>query len=55
MTFHFLDNVFLLHFAFETTQSIFQRLAFLQSNFCQLNYTPKLVLVELVLYCNLTT
>ncbi len=32
---HFLDNVFRLHFALETTESIFQRLAFLDSNFSQ--------------------
>jgi hypothetical protein len=43
-----------LHLALKPAKSIFQRFAFLQSYFCQLNYTPKLVLVELVLYCNLT-
>ena len=53
VTFHFLDDVLLLHLTLEATQSVFERLAFLQSYFCQLNYTPKLVLVELVLYCNL--
>src|SRR5215467_3265395 len=46
VTLHFLDDVFLLHFAFEAPQRIFQRLAFLQSNFCQRNYTPKLVPVR---------
>lgn len=30
------DDIFLLHFAFETAQSAFQRLAFLQMHFCQL-------------------
>jgi hypothetical protein len=36
VTFHFLDDVFLLHLPFKTTQGVFERLAFLQSNFCQL-------------------
>jgi len=31
----FLDDVFRLHFAFETTESIFKRLAFLNTNFSQ--------------------
>jgi hypothetical protein len=30
-----------LHLALEATQRIFERLALLKSNFCQLNYTPK--------------
>ncbi len=29
------DNVFRLHLPLETTKSIFQRLAFLNTNFCQ--------------------
>lgn len=53
VTFYFLNDVLLLYFAFKTAKSVFERLAFLQSNLCQRNYTPKLVLVELVLYCNL--
>lgn len=44
VTLHFLDDVFLLHFPLEATQGIFERFAFLQSNFCQTNYTPKPVL-----------
>lgn len=36
---HFLDNVFLLHLALETSQSILEGLALLQSYFCQ-TYTP---------------
>jgi hypothetical protein len=43
-----------LHLTLEATKSVFERLAFLQSNFCQLNHTPQTVLVELVFYCNLT-
>ncbi len=35
MPLYFLDNVFRLHFTLETTESILQRLAFLNSNFCQ--------------------
>ena len=51
VTFHFLDDVLGLYLTLEATQSVFERFAFLQSDFCQRNYTPKLVLVELVLYC----
>ena len=36
MTLHFLDDVFLLYLALETTESVFHRLAFLHLNFCQL-------------------
>jgi hypothetical protein len=53
VTFHFLDNVLLLDFPLKATQGVFERLAFLQSYFCQRNYTPKLVLVELVSYCKI--
>ena len=41
MTLHFFNDVFLLHFALEATQGVFERFAFLQSDFCQRNYTPK--------------
>jgi hypothetical protein len=41
VTLNLLDDVFLLHFAFEATQCIFEGLALLKSYFCQLNYTPK--------------
>jgi hypothetical protein len=34
---YFLDNIFGLHLAFETAQRVLQRLAFLQSDFCQGN------------------
>ena len=38
MTLHFLNDVFRLNFALEPTQGILQRLAFLQSNFCQTHH-----------------
>jgi len=40
MSLNFLDDVFLLDFALETTQRIFQRFAFLKSYFSQLSNTP---------------
>jgi len=39
VTFHFLDDVFLLHLALEAAKGVFQRLALLKPNFCQI-YTP---------------
>ena len=51
VTFYFLDDVLLLHLPLEATQGIFQRFAFLQSDFSQRNYTPKPVLRGLVSYC----
>ena len=44
MTFYFFNDVLLLHFPLEATQGVFERFAFLQSDFCQRNYTPKPVL-----------
>ncbi len=41
VTFHFLNDVFLLHFALEPAQCVFKRLAFLNANLCQRNYTSK--------------
>jgi hypothetical protein len=41
VAFHFLNNVFLLHFALKTAQCILKRLAFLHANLCQMNYTSK--------------
>jgi len=38
-----LNYVFLLHLALEAAQCILKGLALLQSDFCQRNYTPKLV------------
>ena len=43
MTLHFLDDVFLLYLAFETSQRILEGLALLNSDFSQTNYTPLLV------------
>lgn len=53
VTLHFFNDVLGLHFPLEATQRIFERLAFLQSDFCQRNYTPKLVLDEPVSYCKI--
>jgi hypothetical protein len=41
MTFHFLNDVFLLNLAFEPAQCIFKRLAFLNANLCQRTYTSR--------------
>jgi hypothetical protein len=35
----FFDDVFLLHFALKTAQCIFQRLTFLNADFCHLDFT----------------
>ncbi len=45
MSLDFLDDVFLLHLPLKAAQGIFEGLSLLQSDFCQLNYTPKLVLM----------
>ena len=42
VTLDFLDDVLLLNLSLETAQSIFERLAFLHSNFCQWTDTSKL-------------
>jgi hypothetical protein len=44
VTLHFLNDVLLLYLPLEATQGVFERFAFLQSDFCQTNYTPKPVL-----------
>ena len=41
MALNLLNDVFLLHLALETAQCILKGLTFLQSHFCQRNYTPK--------------
>ncbi len=41
VTFHFLNDVFLLNLAFKPAQRIFKRLAFLNANLRQKNYTSK--------------
>lgn len=41
VTLDFLDNVFGLHLALKTAQSIFKGFAFLYSNLCQEKYTSK--------------
>jgi hypothetical protein len=40
VTFHFLDDVFLLYLSLEAAKRVFEGLALLQSHFCQSNYTP---------------
>jgi hypothetical protein len=40
VTFHFLNDVLGLNLTLKTTQRIFERLAFLQSNFCQETTPP---------------
>ena len=52
VTLNFLNYVCLLQPIF-SPKSVFERLGFLQSNFCQLYDTPRLVRNELVIYCNL--
>ena len=39
MLLDFFDDVFLLHFALKTAQCIFQRLTFLNADFCHLDFT----------------
>lgn len=41
MTFYFLDDVFLLHFALKAPKRVFQGLTFLNPYLCQLLHTPK--------------
>lgn len=45
MTLDLLDDVLLLDFALEPTQGIFEGLSLLDPDFCQTEYTPKLVRV----------
>src|ERR1700675_3319313 len=40
VTFYFFNNVLRLHFPLEATQGVFERLAFLQSDFCQETTPP---------------
>ncbi len=46
-----LDDLLLLHLAFESPQRILEGLALLNSDFRQNLHTPKLVLLEHVSYC----
>ena len=41
VTLYFLDDVLLLDLTLKPAQCVLERFAFLDSNFCQLNYTPK--------------
>jgi hypothetical protein len=40
MTLHFLNDVFLLHLAFEAAQSVLEGLSLLKSHFCQTDTPP---------------
>ena len=51
VTLDLLDDVFLLHFALETAQGIFEGLSLLDSYFSQLTNTPKLVRYGRDSYC----
>ena len=53
MTFHFLDNVFLLYLALKTTKRVFEGFALLKSDFSQSDYTPLLALKGPFCYDNL--
>jgi hypothetical protein len=55
VTLDLLDDVFLLHLALEATQCVLEGLALLKSDFCQLNYTPKLVPFGPDSYCKVPT
>ena len=49
VTFHFLDDVFLLHLALETAKRVLEGFTLLKSDFSQSNYTPLLALKWTVL------
>jgi len=51
VTFYFFNDVLLLHFPLKATQGVFERLAFLQSDFCQKKLHPQTGPVGLVSYC----
>src|SRR5271157_2197068 len=50
VTFHFLDDVFLLYLPLETAKCVLEGLALLNSDFSQRSYTPLLVPIGLVSY-----
>jgi hypothetical protein len=50
VTFHFLDDVFLLYLPLETAECVLQGLAFLKSDLGQTAHTPLLVPIGLVSY-----
>jgi hypothetical protein len=50
MSFHFLDDVFLLYLPLETAKRVLEGLALLNSDFSQLTDTPQLVRMDLVSY-----
>ncbi len=46
VTLDLLDDVFLLHLAFEAAQSILEGFTLLKPDFCQNRYTPRLVQMD---------
>ncbi len=52
MFFYFLDNVFLLHFALEPAQRIFQRLTFLNTNLGHLDFTVLPMHAAMIAICH---
>jgi len=50
VTFHFLDDVFLLYLPLETAKCVLEGFALLNSDFSQRSYTPLLVPIGLVSY-----
>jgi hypothetical protein len=55
MSLYFLDDVFLLYLPLKAAQGIFEGFSLLQSDFCQLNYTPKLVLMGQIFIASFRT
>lgn len=54
VSFHFLDDVLLLHFALKAAQGVFERFTFLQSYIRQIRYTPRPVPIRtLQAYCKI--
>ena len=55
MSLDFLNDVFLLYLPLKAAQGIFEGFSLLQSDFCQLNYTPKLVQMGLAFIARFRT
>jgi len=51
MLLYFLDDVFLLHLALETPQSILQRFTFLDDDFSHVDFTPNPVRIGFLRWC----
>jgi hypothetical protein len=55
MSLDFLNDVFLLYLPLKAAQGVLEGLSLLQSDFCQLNYTPKLVLMGRIFIARIPT